>query len=79
VGALLALVLGDVVTFTYHYPPNHFMFEAPLTVEPERLSLAARQWSAANLLRVALVIGYWLGTLIALVRHALSRQAGPRA
>jgi hypothetical protein len=77
VGALLALVLGDVITFTYHYPRNRLMFDAPLTVEPERLSLAARQWSAANLLRVALVIGYWLGTLIALMRHAPSRPAGP--
>jgi uncharacterized membrane protein len=77
VGALLALVLGDVITFTYHYPRNRLMFDAPLTVEPERLSLAARQWAAANLLRVALVLGCWLGTLIALMRHAPSRPAGP--
>jgi hypothetical protein len=79
VGALLALVLGDVITFTYHYPRNHLMFDAPLSVEPERLSLAARQWAAANLLRVALVLGCWLGTLIALMRQALSRPAGPHA
>ena len=79
VGALLALVLCDVITFTYHYPRNHLMFDAPLTVEPERLSLAARQWATANLLRVALVLGCWLGTLIALMRHALSQHAAPHA
>jgi hypothetical protein len=77
VGALLALVLGDVITFTVHYPRNHLMFDAPLAVDPERLSLAAQQWAAANLLRVALVLGCWLGTLIALMRHAPSRPAGP--
>src|SRR5262245_26131888 len=65
--ALLLVILGDVITFTYHYPRNHLMFDAPLTVEPERLSLAARQWAKANLLRVALVFACWLGTLIALM------------
>jgi hypothetical protein len=29
VGAFLALVLSDVITFTYHYPRNQLMFEAP--------------------------------------------------
>jgi hypothetical protein len=77
VSALLALVLGDVITFTYHYPRNRLMFDAPLTVEPERLSLAARQWAAANLLRVALVLVSWLGTLIALLPQGLSRHAEP--
>jgi hypothetical protein len=70
--ALLASILGDVITFTYHYPRNHLMFDAPLSVEPERLSLAARQWATANLLRVALVLACWLGTLIALMRVARS-------
>src|SRR5262245_4160452 len=35
--ALAALVIADVVTFTYHYPRNAIMFTAPLTVDPERL------------------------------------------
>jgi hypothetical protein len=70
--ALLALIVADVITFTYHYPRNHLMFDAPLTVEPERLSLAARQWATANFLRVALVLAAWVGTLIALMR--LSRM-----
>src|SRR5262245_50729292 len=77
VGALLALVVSDVITFAYHYPRNHLLFDAPLTVEPDRLSVAARQWAAANLVRVALVLGGWLATLIALLRNVAA--AGPSA
>jgi len=76
VGALVALVLSDVITFTYHYPRNALMFTAPLSVEPERLNLAARQWAAANLIRVTLVLGSWLATLIALLRLVLVRHRG---
>lgn len=68
VGALLALVLCDVITFTYHYPRLRLMFTAPVTVDPERLAQAARQWAAANLARVALLLGTWLATLVALRR-----------
>jgi hypothetical protein len=73
--AFVALVLADIITFTYHYPRNRLMFEAPLTVEPERLNRAAREWASANLLRVALVFGCWLATLVALMRLVLSRQS----
>jgi len=68
VGALLALVLCDVITFTYHYPRNHLMFDAPLSVDPARLSTAAREWATANVVRVALVLGSWFAILVALVR-----------
>jgi hypothetical protein len=76
-GALLALVLADAITFGYHYPRNHLMFDSPLTVEPRRLDAAARQWAAANLVRVVLVLGCWLATLVALVRFVAPRDAGP--
>jgi uncharacterized membrane protein len=76
-GALLALVASDVLTLTYHYPRNRLLFEAPLTVSPERLDLAARQWTAANFVRVALVLGSWLATLTALVRYAVLRATSP--
>jgi hypothetical protein len=76
-GALLALVLADVITFTYHYPRNRLMFDAPLTVEPGRLDTAAREWAAANLVRVVLVLGCWLSTLVALVRFVAAQEAGP--
>lgn len=67
-GAVVALVLADVVTFTYHYPRNDIMFTAPLTVAPEGLSLVAQEWQSANYLRVALVFAAWLATMMALAR-----------
>lgn len=70
IGALGALILSDVITFAYHYPRNRQLFTAPLTVPPERLERAAREWAAANWVRVALVLGAWLGTLTALMRTA---------
>jgi hypothetical protein len=73
--ACVALVLADIITFTYHYPRNRLMFEAPLTVEPGRLSRAAGEWASANLVRLALVLGCWLATLVALMRLVLSRQS----
>jgi hypothetical protein len=76
IGALLALVASDVITFTYHYPRNRLMFTAPLTIEPNVLDLAARQWAAANLARVALVLGAWVGTVLALVRLVAERHPG---
>ena len=66
IGALIALIAGDAITFKYHYPRNRQMFTAPLTVPPEQLATAAQQWAAANWMRVALVLGAWLGTLTAL-------------
>ena len=68
VGALIALLASDVITFRYHYPRNRLLFTAPLAVAPDELSLAARQWMSANLVRVVLVLGAWLGTLTALLR-----------
>ena len=66
IGALIALIAGDAITFKYHYPSNRQMFTAPLTVPPEQLGTAAQQWASANWIRVALVLGAWIGTLTAL-------------
>ncbi len=68
--AFVALLVNDVITFTYHYPRNRLFFTAPLTIEPQRLDKAARQWAAMNLVRVALVLGAWVGVWIAVVRLA---------
>jgi uncharacterized membrane protein len=66
--ALVALVTSDVITFKYHYPRNRLMFTHPLTIPPEELATAARQWASGNLVRVALVLIAWLCTLTALLR-----------
>lgn len=70
IGALIALVVVDAITFKYHYPRNRQLFTAPLTVPSEQLATAAQQWASANWVRVALVLGAWLGTLTALMRAA---------
>jgi uncharacterized membrane protein len=70
IGALVALVLVDVITFTYHYPRLRIMFEAPLTVAAERVTLAAEQWTAANYIRLGLLLAGWCAALFALMRLA---------
>lgn len=65
--AFAALLIGDAVTFAYHYPRNDLMFTSPLTVAPERLAAAALEWQRANWLRVVLVGVAWLGTVTSMV------------
>jgi uncharacterized membrane protein YsdA (DUF1294 family) len=77
VGALVALVVNDVITFGYHYPRNRLFFIAPLTVDRERLDRAAREWASMNLVRVALVLGAWIGVWIAAVRLAHESRLWP--
>jgi uncharacterized membrane protein len=70
IGSLVALAITDVITFTYHYPRNRLFFTAPLDVPPDRLDKAAREWAAMNFVRVALVLGAWLGAWWALLNLA---------
>jgi hypothetical protein len=78
--ALVALVIADVVTFTYHYPRNEIMFSAPLTVDPERLRTVAKEWRTANYFRVFLVLTAWVSILTVLTRSVQqqSRLGEPR-
>ena len=79
IGALVAIVLCDVLTFTYHYPRNRIMFGAPLTETAERVILAAKQWTAANYIRLALLLGSWCATLFALIRLVQAMHPGSGA
>jgi uncharacterized membrane protein len=57
-GALIALALADVITFSFHYPRNTLMFVRPFgDVSPGELEAAARQWGPGNHVRVALLAG----------------------
>ena len=63
-GALVALVMTDVITFTFHYPRNALMFERPFDqVSVAQLQEAARQWGLGNYVRVALLAVAILGAL----------------
>lgn len=69
-GAFIALVACDAITFKFHYPRNRLLFTAPLAADPAALDRAAREWAAGNRLRVVLVLIAWLAILTALLRSA---------
>jgi uncharacterized membrane protein len=47
--ALGALVLADVITFTFHYLRLNIMFKEPIPHDPARLRRAAREWAVVLL------------------------------
>ena len=63
--ALAAMVLTDVITFTFHYPRNRALFIEPILPEP-RLHRIAQEWHRGNAIRVALVASAFLALLRAL-------------
>ncbi len=64
VGALVALTLADVITFTFHYPRNELLFERPFDqVTPAQLQEAAQQWGPLNHVRVGLLAAAILSAL----------------
>jgi hypothetical protein len=75
-GALVAILLADVITFTFHYPRNHLLLGSPLTTDPAVLATAAREWARGNLVRIALVIAAWLSTLLAFGRAFALLKSG---
>jgi len=69
--ALGALVLADIITFTYHYPRLAIMFKGPMPEDLQHLRRAARQWATGNWVRAFLL----LVALLVVVR-ALMTLAG---
>jgi len=53
--ALVLIVAGDVITFTFHYPRNAILFGDPMHTPPETLERAATEWAYGNYLRILLV------------------------
>ena len=53
--ALLLIVAGDVITFTFHYPRNAILFGDPMHTPSETLEKAAMEWAYGNYLRILLV------------------------
>jgi hypothetical protein len=73
--ALVLMVAVDVVTFTFHYPRNAFLFTAPLSQRPEELTRAVQEWGWGNLVRIALLSGALISALRALWLVAVQRAA----
>jgi len=62
-GALLCSILGDVITFTFHYPRNAFLFHEPLSKDPGTILRVAHEWALGNYVRIAVIT---VGLLLAL-------------
>ncbi|MFL6254090.1 MAG: anthrone oxygenase family protein, partial [Pyrinomonadaceae bacterium] len=65
--ALVLIVAGDVVTFTFHYPRNAILFGDPMHTPPEVLEKAAIEWANGNYLRILLVGAAMVSALKALL------------
>lgn len=75
VGALALLLVGDAVTFAFHYPRNDRMFVRPLAESsPAELQSAAHEWGRGNHLRVGLLAFATAAALAGLVR--VGREGG---
>ena len=71
--ALAAMVLVEVITFTFHYPRNRALFIDPILPEP-RLQSIAHEWHRGNAVRVALVASAFpvlLRALWVVAQHAV--------
>lgn len=53
--ALVALILADTITYTFHYPRNKVLFIDPLNPNTELLQKLADEWAMGNLIRIILM------------------------
>jgi hypothetical protein len=65
--ALVLIVAGDVITFTFHYPRNAILFGDPMHTPPETLEKTAIEWAYGNYLRILLVGAALVCTIKALL------------
>jgi hypothetical protein len=73
--ALVLILTGDVITFTFHYPRNAILFGDPLHTPSEILAKAAREWAYGNYLRILLVGAAMVCALKALLLDRRAQDA----
>lgn len=69
VGALLAIVVADVVTFTFHYPRNALLLGDPLGTDTAVLRQAAIEWGLGNWARIAVTAIAVVSSIVAFSRN----------
>jgi hypothetical protein len=74
-GALVFLVLTDMITFRFHYPRNDILFVAPLTQPAAYYDQIVREWAIGNYLRVALILVTVVLVMVSLIR--IARETAP--
>jgi len=68
--ALIALIVADVITYTFHYPRLAVMFKSSEPQDPAALRRAARQWATGNWVRGALLFVVFMALLAGTVHLA---------
>jgi len=76
VAALVALLSADVVTYTFHYPRNYLLFHSPMTEDPARLTVAAREWATGNVWRLVLILTSAITACLGLRAALLEKREG---
>jgi hypothetical protein len=74
-GALVFLVLTDMITFRFHYPRNDILFVAPLTKSPEYYDQVVREWAIGNYVRVVLILTAVVFVMVSMIR--IARETAP--
>ena len=74
-GALALGILGDIITFKFHYPRNSILFSAPLTNPPADFDRIAAEWATGNYVRIAAVLTMVVVVMASAIRTA--RQTAP--
>jgi len=73
--ALAALIVADIITYTFHYPRLAIMFKSADVQNVDALRRAARQWAAGNIVRGVLLFVVFGALLAATVNLATHLQA----
>ena len=75
-GALALAILGDVITFKFHYPRNAILFGDPLTRSAADLDRVATEWAAGNYVRIALILITVVLAMVSMIRIARDTAPG---
>jgi hypothetical protein len=75
-GALALAILGDVVTFKFHYPRNTILFNGPLTLPAADLDRVAREWALGNYARIAVILTAMVLVMVSMIRIARDTASG---
>jgi hypothetical protein len=74
-GALALAILGDVITFRFHYPRNTILFRDPLTRSAADLDRVATEWAAGNYVRIAVILIAVVLVMVSMIR--IARDSAP--
>jgi hypothetical protein len=75
-GALALAILGDVITFKFHYPRNTILFSDPLTRSAADLNRVATEWAAGNYVRIAVILIAVVLVMVSMIRIARDTAPG---